>query len=482
MSDHDMPRLLMVVPNWDKLEKAYATGRLAAVEGAFRDRVLSDRTMAPDERARAADFQVAYLALAAPAGMGIAPDTLPPMVVCGIAMTGGEDAALTLFANVQQIYGTNASIGLDLRVSAAAAGEIDRFWTHWCPGEAPYGLLGKRAAALRTMRAGPQHLADAGLPGAKDALGRVNLIAIDTGLPPALIQPLGTVRGWEVAMMDGGGITIRKPGDPLTGHGAMVAGNALSLANDIKVLDCPAIPDGIMGLDAFLGWIVAAVLGVKAFVLERQADDALASLPRRSWVVCNAWGVFDPSRETSVLRYSDNPDHPLTAQFRELSQLGVDIVFAAGNCGQFCPNGRCSPDFTGPGRSINGANAMPEALTVGAVRNDRLWLGYSGQGPGIAGLAHDKPDLCAPSQFENDDDAGPNTGTSAACGLASGVVALLRSRWPLGVVDPAGLRAILRDTARHPDGPKGWQERTGHGVLDLAAAAAKLKTLPPPMG
>lgn len=482
MSDHDMPRLLMVVPNWGELEKAYATGRLAAVQDAFRDRVLSDRTMAADERALAADFRVTYLALAASSGMGIAPDKLPPMVVCGLVMTGGESAAGILSANVRQIYGSNARIGSDLRVSAASAVEIEGFWSHWCPGEAPYGLFGKRAAALGAMHAGPQHLTGAGLPGAKDALERVNLIAIDTGLPAALIQPLGTVRGWEVAMMDGSGITIRRPGDPLTGHGAMVAGNALSLAEGIRVLDCPAIPDGIMDLDAFLGWIVAAVLGVKAFVLERQAQDAAASLPKRSWVVCNAWGVFDPSRETSTLRYSDNPDHPLTAEFGELSLLGADIVFAAGNCGQFCPNGRCSADFTGPGRSINGANAMPEALTVGAVRSDELWLGYSGQGPGITGLAHDKPDLCAPSQFENDDDAGPNTGTSAACGLASGVVALLRSRWPLGVVDPAGLRAILRDTARQPYGPKGWQERTGHGVLDLAAAAAKLKTLPPPVG
>jgi subtilisin family serine protease len=118
-----------------------------------------------------------------------------------------------------------------------------------------------------------------------------------------------------------------------------------------------------------------------------------------------------------------------------------------------------------------------EVLTVGAVRNDRLWLGYSGQGPGIAGMTHDKPDLCAPSQFENEGDAGPNTGTSAACGLAAGAVALLRTQWRPSAVDPANLRDVLRNRAVQPYGPAGWDDRTGHGILDLAAAAQGLGVL-----
>ncbi len=481
MSDRDMPRLLMMVPTWEGLERAFVDRDFVGIENAFKDRVRSAPGMTPDERAMAMDFQLGYLASASPAGVDGDPDRLPPLVVCGIVMTGREAAARVLEDKLGAIYGREARIGADLQVSAAATDGIDRFWTHWCPGEASYGLFGNRAAALRAMQAAPQQLADAGLPGAAAALERVTLIFVDTGLPPALILPLDGVGGWEVAVTDASGITIRKPGEPLTPHGAMVAGNALALASGVKVLDCPAIPDGIMNLDAFLGWIVAAMISVTNTVTDQQAKDTAASLPRRSWVICNAWGVFDPSGETSVVPYSTDPNHPLTAQFRLLSQLGVDIVFAAGNCGQFCPNGRCNPDFTGPGRSINGSNAMPEALTVGAVRSDDLWLGYSGQGPGITGHAHDKPDLCAPSQFENDDDAGSNTGTSATCGLAAGVVALLRSRWPVSAVNPAGLRTILRDTARQPYGPKGWQARTGHGVIDVAAAAAELQaTTPPP--
>ena len=124
-------------------------------------------------------------------------------------------------------------------------------------------------------------------------------------------------------------------------------------------------------------------------------------------MICNAWGVFDPSLEPPEVPYANNPLHPVAVALRWLELLCTDIVFAAGNCGQFCPNARCHPNFTGPGRSINGANALGAVLTVGAVRTDRLWLGFSGQGPGIDGMEHDKPDLCAPSQFANEDDAGP---------------------------------------------------------------------------
>ena len=152
--------------------------------------------------------------------------------------------------------------------------------------------------------------------------------------------------------------------------------------------------------------------------------------PRTGWVICNAWAVFDPSLESPEVPYANNPLHPVARRLTWLELLCEDIVFAAGNCGQFCPNDRCHPDYTGPGRSINGANALGQVLTVGAVRTDRLWLGYLGQGPGIARMAQEKPDLCAPSQFANEDDAGPNTGTSAACGLAAGAVALLRTKWP----------------------------------------------------
>ena len=45
---------------------------------------------------------------------------------------------------------------------------------------------------------------------------------------------------------------------------------------------------------------------------------------------------------------------------------GIDVVFSAGNCGQFCPDRRCGETDRGPGHSIWGANSHPRVLTFGA--------------------------------------------------------------------------------------------------------------------
>ena len=108
-----------------------------------------------------------------------------------------------------------ASVGADLAVSAAQ--NVDRFWSHWCPEEADYGLVGDRAAALRTIRADPALLPE-GLPGPE----RVNVVFVDTGLPPNLLPATG-FRGWPVLedpMHPTG--PVRHPGNPLTPHGEMV--------------------------------------------------------------------------------------------------------------------------------------------------------------------------------------------------------------------------------------------------------------------
>lgn len=118
-------------------------------------------------------------------------------------------------------------------------------------------------------------------------------------------------------------------------------------------------------------------------------------------------------------------------------------------------------------------------LTVGAVRADSMWLGYSAQGPGQPLLGPDKPDLCAASQFCEDDDAfSINTGTSAASGLAGGIVAALRSRWDSTTVPPGALKDILNQTARKPPGLGSddvLKQRLGNGILDARTAFKELK-------
>jgi hypothetical protein len=155
---------------------------------------------------------------------------------------------------------------------------------------------------------------------------------------------------------------------------------------------------------------------------------------------------------------------------------GIDQVFAAGNCGVFCPKMNCGRGDRGPGQSIFGANSHPSVLTTGAVRNDGMWLGYSSQGPGQPRLAREKPDLCLPSQFvEKDDKHLASTGTSAACGLAAAVIAALRSHhgWGSTSVPPVQLRSHLIQTARKTIDPH-WNGKLGHGIMDVQAAYSAL--------
>ena len=478
MPNSNQPRLILVVPEWPKVRQAYDSWNIAEVETELKERI--DKVTSPPSFGQpnpATQFEVVALPSNAPIpeGLDILPADFRRMLVCGIVMTGGSPAAAALAAAGPPAVGIQASIGADLVVSPPQHAE--QSWSHWCPDEAGFGLVGDRAMALRTIRAEQALLAAEGLPGPE----RVNVVFVDTGLPPALLPAAG-FRGWDVLVdpaVPGG--PVRQPGNPLSGHGEMVARNARAVVaaaaananQNVRLLDCPVIPDGITDLPVFLHSVTAALFHVWATIFWLRL---LEPKPiRTGWVICNAWGAFDPSLEPPEVPYADNPGHPVAVALQLIEALRVDIIFAAGNCGQFCPNARCHPDFTGPGRSINGANALAEVLTVGAVRNDRLWLGYSGQGPGINNMTHDKPDLCAPSQFENGDDAGPNTGTSAACGLAAGAVALLRTQWRPSAVIPADLRVVLRDQAEQPYGPAGWDERTGHGILDLASTAEALK-------
>jgi subtilisin family serine protease len=89
---------------------------------------------------------------------------------------------------------------------------------------------------------------------------------------------------------------------------------------------------------------------------------------------------------------------------------------------------------------------------------------------------HDKPDVCAPSQFHETDDAyTTNGGTSAACALSAGVIAALRSnpKWNPTAVPPERLKKVLNETARKTDGPN-WNNRLGNGILNAEAAFRKL--------
>jgi subtilisin family serine protease len=331
---------------------------------------------------------------------------------------------------------------------------------HWCPGEAADPIFSNRDAAERLLDV--PYLRDT-----KKRTGKnVNVAVVDQGLNKQLLGG-NYGGGWSV----GGTLPgTTSPADPCSvrpTHGMMIAHNILQVAPDATLFDLPLVPWKILDIPVFLALADAAF----RTMLQAIANYKAGSVYNGPWIIVNPWGVFDTKTDLAPPNdYVNNATHSFNVQITNAVASGIDIVFAAGNCGQFCPDHRCGCADIGPGHSILGANSLASVLTVGAVRADTTWLGYSSQGPGQSHLAHDKPDLCATSQFHESGDAFTvNTGTSAATALATGVVAGLRSKPSAAGLTPAKLKSILIQTARKVDGP-GWNGRRGHGVLNARAA------------
>src|SRR5262249_9641189 len=177
-------------------------------------------------------------------------------------------------------------------------------------------------------------------------------------------------------------------------------------------------------------------------------------------------------------RYIDNPNHPFHVIVGALSRTGADITFAAGNCGAQCPDGRCQGNVT---HAIMGASTYEEVLTLAGCDINDQRVGYSSQGPSIPLMFQQKPDVTAYTHFLGTEAFGPNTpdsGTSAACPVAAGCLAALRSstqpKPKPTATTPAQMIAAIRGSARHVAGPPGWNGDFGFGIIDPVAVATKL--------
>jgi hypothetical protein len=201
--------------------------------------------------------------------------------------------------------------------------------------------------------------------------------------------------------------------------------------------------------------------------------------PFHSLVVSNSWGVYDPTWDFPVghgNRYIDNPGHAFNRVVSALASTGADIVFAAGNCGPICPDGRCAGWVSGA-PVITGANSHPETLCAGGVDINRAVVGYSSHGPGS--LTHDKPDLASYTHFLGSEAYGsgqPDSGTSAACPVLAGAVAALRSIYPHDAANANRHTAkvcgwIKNNCGVNPSGALGWTPDLGFGIIDTVAFA-----------
>jgi subtilisin family serine protease len=346
----------------------------------------------------------------------------------------------------------------------------------WCPKEATFPLFGDLALALAQMRAGAA--------AARGAHGQnVNVVIIDQGINRNVlgqrVPGANFVGGWSTPEFDKGGppgpFNLIPPGGwrddglgPTVTHGTKMASLVLAVAPQARIIDLALLPSHILNLSGFLSWAVAAYRILVATIPWLRLLFPAYGGP---WVLNNSWAVYNLSTDFppgDLLNYGSNPNHPLNLAVAAAPLVDIDVVFAAGNCGQFCPDSRCGAGQIGLARSIYGVAAINDVLTVAAVRGDETWLGYSSQGPADPIFGSIKPDLCAPSQFAGVGDWNRSfTGTSSACALTAGAVAARRSLVPPAVQAPPALRAHAVGTARRVVNQAAADERRGAGMIDV---------------
>jgi hypothetical protein len=287
---------------------------------------------------------------------------------------------------------------------------------------------------------------------------RVLVAIVDTGINVPYLNAHGktpmfdSARSW---VPSGGGT----PGAQPVSHGTMCAYDVCIAAPKCTLLDISLLRSSASGFAALLSDAVKAYRHLLNVMLApRRPGES------RSLVVNNSWGMFHPSWDFPVGHpgnYSDNINHPFNRIVTVLERAGADILFAAGNCGKDCPDGRCGGVVT---KAIYGANGHPQVLSVAGVDVTGTRVGYSSEGPGR--LTPKKPDICGFTHFKGSGVYPADGGTSAATPVVAGVVAAMRSRMPSSpAYKPDKLRKRLRTTAIDR-GPAGWDVDYGWGIIN----------------
>ena len=340
-----------------------------------------------------------------------------------------------------------------------------------CGGTPPVGVT---ADVERLLDCARMHAASMDGNGVAIAIvdGGVNLAHLRAA-PRSLTPSFSRIYSWSAS-------PAVTPGSAPLGHGTMCAYDALIAAPNSILLDYVTLVRGIMpGGPALAGLLSDAVRAFSQLMAAMMIPVGVGGRPFDSLVVSNSWGVFDPGWDFPAGhagRYIDNLRHPFNIVTSALALSGADIVFAAGNCGPVCPDGRCGGWAVGA-PIISGANSHPEVLCTAGVDTNKAIVGYSSKGPGA--LHANKPDLAAYTHFLGSEAFGvgqPDSGTSAACPVLAGTVAALRSLYPYDPAKPQRTPAHVNTWLRHncgvhPSRVTGWVADLGFGIIDTRAFA-----------
>lgn len=332
-----------------------------------------------------------------------------------------------------------------------------------CPGDAAVGNDTDVATQLAATTLAAQGMDGSG----------VTVAVVDTGINLAYLQSKGRAPKLDAAKSWTPSGVATTPGQHPVNHGTMCAYDVGIVAPNATLIDYAVLLSQRPGATTMDGLLSDAVL---AYSNLRTVLDGMPT-NGRSLIVSNSWGMFSPDWDFPVGHpgnYSDNPTHPFNIIVSSLEAAGADILFAAGNCGRDCPDGRCKFGASPP---ICGANSHPAVLSVAGVDVRRNRVGYSSQGPGR--LSAQKPDISSYTHFQGSGVYPEDGGTSAACPVLAGFVAALRCNYPGNQVAPAQLRALLTKTAIDLGGA-GFDYDYGWGVPDPAALTGALTAGPAP--
>ncbi len=337
------------------------------------------------------------------------------------------------------------------------------------------------------------------------AMGRVDCGGEATGTVTDVARDLGVTRIWSagytgrglvVGVVDGGIIAHGRPtpldtwpaipqppavGEVIGGwplqdwgttaegwgqHGNMIAFDVQAMAPEAELWDLRIWEPGA----AFTQYVSNAVACYDLAIEHYKSHGT----PQ---ILVNSWGLYDSDNGPD---YAFNPSSEIALKVEEALDEGILVLFAAGNCGDGCPfatGSLCGYGNRGPGASVLGPNGHPDIMTVGAATLRGAWCGYTSQGPAVLPPNDpDKPDFCAISQFEgffpNESGLRPyDGGTSAATGIAAGVVALLKQAWP--DLTQEECKRLLKETARPVKAPAA-SDGAGAGIIDALRAFRSL--------
>lgn len=262
------------------------------------------------------------------------------------------------------------------------------------------------------------------------------------GIVDGGIKALGRVPDGKIGRVIGGWPSDWGTKAEWNEHGMMTATDAMVTAAKSELYDMRISDAG-----SITGVISNALAGFEWAIQEHRTSG-------KHLVLSNSWGIFQESWDPN---YARNPNHIFTRKVVQALDEGILVLFSAGNCGSTCPDNRCGDD-NGPGKSIWGANGHPRVMSIGAVNRHYQFIGYSSEGP--AALDSNKPDFCAISHFTGY--FVSDSGTSASCPVAAGIVALLKQADPS--LTQSEVKQLLRNTA-FDIGPSGWDLHSGAGVI-----------------